>query len=1726
MGYQSPVAGGRDLDVRLYTPVPTVDTFTDDGQILSAHVGDPGWTWAKRAGYDTILISSGHVIGSDNTFPWGLFSVSATPASPDYSASGEIIPLAVDTGGVFPGGQWSAICVRMQPDGTCYAIALTGFAEGAPPEESRWVLGRWNGSEWVRLAVAQAVVAAGQPYPCTVTVSGNQISATIEGTTTGTIHLTATDSTIAAAGAAGLGMSSPDSSTGAAIDNFTCSYAGIYQAASTSINPTGIVSPEAAGVGQPGAATPGSITFSIPAGVYSGAALSKTSGANSVGGETDTFSAGTGSVDYVNPYGATFGYGFTDLAFTPAMIDDLNAHAGGSWTVTWAVSAGWSAASPSSFTLALTPAAIDMAWQRARLPDFELGSVDYEIVEKGGFGEGHVQVIADWEDYAFAGTERVDIWDGAGANLLYRGDLRLPESHLELTETKELALYGHAAACSDWQVGRRYCYATIVDLSQVATDLFTDIVGPNEATAISDIQSVGVNIQIGQEFDFTKSSLADAMDQLISLAPAQAIWGWDTAADPAGGRIPVNRFYLRPRASSAKYHYVVGDTVQALVDPKDTTQIVNQIAIDGGPALQPNLANNGGFEHPVAPDEHHGNLLLDGSFEQSTGHYSHDFLGIVTGWSSSSAAWSLSGNIVLHDSVHATAQEAAQDGGWFISIGPDIGSGAGTLEETIPVNYTAGGVTGVLRAGCWLRRATVTPDTPAAVDLYLDALDSGGTVLATAAHPLNPIDPHFLATFVADSLYQRVTWDADFTGVAGCTQVKFRAVGATGSNNLIDCCGVWYRDRPVQQAWLQTQSGPNSEPSGPASPPATVDWVHKATSSGDTTAPLQGGYCVKVTAAPASGSPPGWVELQQEVYAKAKGKRYTTYTVLAQFRTASGDATVTCGAYAYASDGTLWAVLEGDQFVGGSDGNWHSLYCTVLVQDADVDLQPFLRVYSTSTVYFDSVMLVEGGPPAECLEPPAGDQNWWEGANYQWSVRSDNSSLGLTGDPASSITTYGVRGKSVDQPLVIDRISAEAYAKGYFQTNAIPRRQVRLTAANALTDATGNTPGLDGQVKVHGLPGEAAGGPPNDTELTPVRIRWQYRAEGVTCDIDLNNERSTMALLFLEERANQNSQAAAVRASQSSSGSSGNSGSGPYNNPGASSASGMAALTNVAHLTGDPQRISAQTVFQPTTDLVGLATQREAAGQTNPLFGVYDETGAELGAWEPDGSILATALKVSGLTGATAASRYCGATASGAPASGTFAVGDYVIDQTGTIWICTVAGSPGTWASPAGGGVTSVGLSMPSDFTVTGSPVTGAGTLAVAANNQNANLVKAGPASGSAAAPTYRALVAADLPVMGASGASHAAGAVPDPGSTAGTTHYLREDGTWAVPAGGSSGLTPIHLPFDLSEGVPSLAGLTQVNISGAGSVVENAGVALSVLDSGSGAVVQLRGLAQAVPGATPYRVAWYILMDVAGKFNPPQFGWYDSSTGKLDCLAILNNGSGGNTLEHDTWNSATSRAAATALNSDFDVPTGSPGIWVAVRDDGTNVYWEISATGAEWVPVLYYAKTAGFMPSASYGVKVFCGWMPYSDAGISPARQGAMNILCWDTGAISGRSAGYAPVLGSGSLIPSQLPGYVSTRVVSATTDTLQLSDAGNRVRYTSASPVTVTVPTNASVAFTTGTVIELNQGGAGQVTLSPAAGVTVNDPDGHTKTAKQYASISLIYEGADTWTLGGYSA
>lgn len=83
----------------------------------------------------------------------------------------------------------------------------------------------------------------------------------------------------------------------------------------------------------------------------------------------------------------------------------------------------------------------------------------------------------------------------------------------------------------------------------------------------------------------------------------------------------------------------------------------------------------------------------------------------------------------------------------------------------------------------------------------------------------------------------------------------------------------------------------------------------------------------------------------------------------------------------------------------------------------------------------------------------------------------------------------------------------------------------------------------------------------------------------------------------------------------------------------------------------------------------------------------------------------------------------------------------------------TITCTAGVCSAPTGGAgtVTSVGLSLPAMFTVTGSPVTSSGTLGATLASQSAHAAFIGPTSGSAA-PTFRALVASDLPTIALSG--------------------------------------------------------------------------------------------------------------------------------------------------------------------------------------------------------------------------------------------------------------------------------------------------------------------------------------------------------------------------------------
>jgi hypothetical protein len=104
---------------------------------------------------------------------------------------------------------------------------------------------------------------------------------------------------------------------------------------------------------------------------------------------------------------------------------------------------------------------------------------------------------------------------------------------------------------------------------------------------------------------------------------------------------------------------------------------------------------------------------------------------------------------------------------------------------------------------------------------------------------------------------------------------------------------------------------------------------------------------------------------------------------------------------------------------------------------------------------------------------------------------------------------------------------------------------------------------------------------------------------------------------------------------------------------------------------------------------------------------------------------------------------------------------------------------------------------------------------------------------------------------------------------------------------------------------------------------------------------------------------------------------------------------------------------------------------------------------------------------------------------------------------------------------LPAQTNG-ISINAQTGTTYTFAIGDVDKLVTFNNASSVTATVPTNASVAFPTGTVIDIASLGNGIVTVAGAVGVTVNSTPG-LKLRTRYSSGTLIKTATNTWLLVG---
>ena len=191
---------------------------------------------------------------------------------------------------------------------------------------------------------------------------------------------------------------------------------------------------------------------------------------------------------------------------------------------------------------------------------------------------------------------------------------------------------------------------------------------------------------------------------------------------------------------------------------------------------------------------------------------------------------------------------------------------------------------------------------------------------------------------------------------------------------------------------------------------------------------------------------------------------------------------------------------------------------------------------------------------------------------------------------------------------------------------------------------------------------------------------------------------------------------------------------------------------------------------------------------------------------------------------------------------------------------------------------------------------------------------------------------------------------------------------------------------------------------------------------------------------------------------------------------------------------------------------------------------------GADFIHLL---DASGNMITAFDGVADFSGFYISDGDWTSPTSVDLCSVaVIEDDGTVGESSFALNDFLTKGSVTPASIGaaaldenGKVTAvqssskeRTVTANA-TLQLTDAGKLLLCQSGSAITITVPTHASVAFPSGTELEILQYSTGAVTISPASGVSLLsfEGSGARKLAGQYAVVSLKKLADNSWLLAG---
>ena len=210
--------------------------------------------------------------------------------------------------------------------------------------------------------------------------------------------------------------------------------------------------------------------------------------------------------------------------------------------------------------------------------------------------------------------------------------------------------------------------------------------------------------------------------------------------------------------------------------------------------------------------------------------------------------------------------------------------------------------------------------------------------------------------------------------------------------------------------------------------------------------------------------------------------------------------------------------------------------------------------------------------------------------------------------------------------------------------------------------------------------------------------------------------------------------------------------------------------------------------------------------------------------------------------------------------------------------------------------------------------------------------------------------------------------------------------------------------------------------------------------------------------------------------------------------------------------------------------------------------HFKVSADGSAWHDSILIDKDTGEVSFPS-GVDIESATLPAggvtgqvlakasNDDGdvtwATPSGSGDMLASLYDPQAIEGDAFDRANHTGAQAIatitdLQSALDGKAllepQVNAQAGTSYTLTVADRGSLVTMSHASPNTLTIPANASVAFPLGTIISVLQLGAGTTTIAAASGVSLNgETAGTGSIGSRYQAAALLKTDTDASTVSG---